>query len=633
MTRNVWTLSNGILISMAVAMLSPLRANEALLMTVTASPLVAEDVVTPYGGTATIVNREQIDYTGLRDMQSALQRVPGVTISRYTLLGAFGGADGGSIYIRGRGTGRPGADIVVYQDDVPRKVGVWDHPLMDALAIDHAERITIYKGPQPVYNSGTFGSADIRSRRRSREGFETEMEGAAGEDNTWSTRLHHGGLKDGNDYYIGLSHKESDGHRPHSAVELQSLYGRVGSRLGNVLSLSAQVMVTDNKVEDPGTVGQPVPLRDQFATRTITTAVRLDNRYLHTDGFALIYHEDGQIRWDKDRIGGPETPPGASNTDWENYGLRAAQHLRMAALTLRFGLEAASEGGATENRTISGAIPFSFKGRYETITPGIAADFALELFPSWVFQPSAGVHYNIHSEFEDKAAPHAGVAIKGREWTLFANISRGIHYPGVYANGITAATMDRLEAETLDHQEAGVFWRDSGHNVQLGLTLFRDLTDNLLQWTPAGLINAGNADIDGLELSTRLQPADRFALYAALTLLDPKDERIPRAPEWTFSAGASLAITARLQIYADVDAVAEQYAFNNRAGAGERNTVEKLDGYTVGNLRLSYNAIRTEDLHLTLVAACDNIADVSYETLAGYPLPGRFYNGSVRVAF
>jgi len=602
-------------------------------ITVSASPLVAEETVTAYGGSVSVVTREQMDNAGATDLQSALRRVSGVTASRYTLLGAFGGADGGSIFIRGRGTGRPGSDIRIYQDGVPRKVGVFDHPLLDTLAVDHAERISVYKGPQPAVHGGAFGAADIESRRRSLPGLETEAEVTAGEHRTLTGRLHHGGREEGLDYYGGVSYKETDGHRPHSAVELQSLYGRVGAALGSGFTLSAQVTATDNKVEDPGIHGEPVPARDQFATKTVTPSVRLDNKGEKTDGFALLYYEDGQIRWDKDRIGAPGTPAGASDTDWENYGMRAAQTFHVDRVSLQVGLDASSEGGSTENRTVSGMVPFAFKDRYETVAPGAAADVQWEAIPCWTVQPSVGVRHYMHSDFSDETAPHAGVAVRGAGWTIFGNAARGVNYPGVYASGIAASTLDELEAETLDHVEVGAQWRSPKETAMIGVSLFRDRTDNLLQWTPAGLLNVGSADVDGVEITTHLRPFDRLALYAGITLLDPDDPKTPRVPGWTASAGATLAVTRKLQLHADVDAVAEQYTFNGRAGGGERATAEKVDRYAVGNLRIAFSPVLADKGRITLFAGCDNIADASYETLAGYPLPGRFYNGGISAAF
>jgi len=634
-------LTMGLMIALAGGTISGTGADEAVVapvleaapVVVTAPPLVEQERITDFGGSVSVVSRAQMDDAGAQDLPSALRRVSGVNISRYTLLGAFGGAEGGSVYIRGRGTGRPGSDIMVYNDGVPRKVGVWDHPLMDVLAVDHADRISIYKGPQPAFNSGSFGSVEIESRRRQEPGMETEAEFWAGEHATLGGRLHHGGNSDGVDYYGGAAYKESDGHRPHSAASLQSLYGRVGHDLGESLNVSAQVLVSDNQVEDPGVAGRPVPVRDEYRTRTVTASVRLDNHSEGLHGFSLAYHEDGQIRWDKDRLVGPESPAGESNTDWENYGFRLGQTLVLDPFQLHGSLDGASEGGETENRTLGGMVPFAYEDRYETLVPGLALDARVKAGPGWELQPSAGVRGYYHSAFDQAIAPHAGLVLKKAGLTLFSNAARGVHYPGVYATGIAANTLEQLEAEILDHGEVGAQWQGMEDRLMLGMTVFRDRTDNLLQWTPRGLLNVGRADADGVEFTTRVHPLHTLALYASLTLLDPDAEKTPRMPAWSASTGASLTLTRRLRLHADVDAVGSQYAINGRDGLAARADVEDIDRYMVGNLQLAYSPDVLETARITLFEGCENIADVHYETLGGYPLPGRFFSGGARVMF
>ncbi len=606
---------------------------EATPVVVTAPPLVDQERVTGFGGSVSVVSRTQVEDAGAQDLPSALRRVSGVNISRYTLLGAFGGADGGSVYVRGRGTGRPGSDTMVYSDGVPRKVGVWDHPLMDVLAVDHAERISVYKGPQPAISSGSFGSVEIESRRRQEPGIETEAEFRAGEHATLGGRLHHGGMDDGVDYYGGAAYRESDGHRPHSAARLQSLYGRVGYDLGEVFNVSAQVLVSDNQVEDPGVAGRPVPVRDEYRTRTVTSSMRLDNRSEGGHGYSLVYHEDGQIRWDKDRLAGPDSPAGESNTDWENYGFRLGQTLALEPFHLHGSLEGASEGGETWNRTLDGMVPFAYEDRTETLVPGGALEARLEVGGGWSLQPSAGVRGYFHGQFDQEVAPHAGLVLKNAGLTLFANAARGVNYPGVYATGIAANTLEQLEAEILDHGEVGAQWQGIDARLMLGITVFRDRTDNLLQWTPGGLLNVGRADADGVEFTTQVHPLRILALYASLALLDPEQEKTPRMPAWSASAGASLTVTRRWRVHADVDAVDRQYAFNGRDGLAGRAQVEDIDRYVVGNLQLTYSPEVFEAVRITLFAGCENIADVRYETLAGYPLPGRFFSGGARVLF
>ena len=101
---------------------------------VTASPVTQEERVSADGVETVVVSRRQLDALNAGDIQTALRQVPGVTVSRYAPVGSYGGAQGGSVYVRGFGTARPGGEIRMYMDGAPRESGVWSHPLMRAAA-------------------------------------------------------------------------------------------------------------------------------------------------------------------------------------------------------------------------------------------------------------------------------------------------------------------------------------------------------------------------------------------------------------------------------------------------------------------------------------------------------------------
>lgn len=67
---------------------------------VVATPLIEGNRVTDYASEVTVVTGKQIENSGTLDLPSALRRVPGVNISRYNLIGSYGGAEGGAVYIR-----------------------------------------------------------------------------------------------------------------------------------------------------------------------------------------------------------------------------------------------------------------------------------------------------------------------------------------------------------------------------------------------------------------------------------------------------------------------------------------------------------------------------------------------------
>lgn len=57
-------------------------------VSVTATPIMAEEEVNLYGGTVTLVGRQQVEDLSAQDLPSALRLLPGVAISRYNLIGS-----------------------------------------------------------------------------------------------------------------------------------------------------------------------------------------------------------------------------------------------------------------------------------------------------------------------------------------------------------------------------------------------------------------------------------------------------------------------------------------------------------------------------------------------------------------
>ena len=86
---------------------------------VLASPITQEELVSKEGEETVYLSRAQLDALNAQDLQTALRQVPGLGISRYGAIGSYGGAQGGSIYIRGLGTARPGGEVRMYTDGVP----------------------------------------------------------------------------------------------------------------------------------------------------------------------------------------------------------------------------------------------------------------------------------------------------------------------------------------------------------------------------------------------------------------------------------------------------------------------------------------------------------------------------------
>ena len=72
----------------------------AAAVTVTARPVLEEIRREPLAGSVTVVGARQIEDLNAGDPAAALRRVPGLVVSRYNVVGSYGGGDGGGVFAR-----------------------------------------------------------------------------------------------------------------------------------------------------------------------------------------------------------------------------------------------------------------------------------------------------------------------------------------------------------------------------------------------------------------------------------------------------------------------------------------------------------------------------------------------------
>ena len=152
-----------------------------------------------------------------------------------------------------------------------------------------------------------------------------------------------------------------------------------------------------------------------------------------------------------------------------------------------------------------------------------------------------------------------------------------------------------------------------------------------MQWTPAGLINVREYEVDGFELSAALYARRDLSLYVALTLLDPARELTPRAPEFSASAGANFEPMTWLRLTLDLEYVDEQYAYNARTGEGQILGMEMLPGYFVASAGVGLPLVDFVGAPLVLSLQIENLTGEDYSFQPGYPMPGRTLSLTARM--
>lgn len=608
---------------------------------VTASPVIKENNLTPLAGQVSTVSSEQIAALNAQDLPSALRRTPGVIISRHNPIGSFGGGDGGGVFIRGMGASRPGAEIQMAMDGIPRFVGIWNHPLMDTLSVDNAAQLNVYKGAQPVlFGNMSFGVVDMTTKRRSEPGFGTDVQLAGGSYNTFIETFEHSGKEGSVDYLFSQSFRSSDGHRTHSAGELQNVLARLGVELGDNWYLSLLYNRTDNWAEDPGDRRTGID-EGRFDTATDFGVITLSNLFERAAGSIKLYWDRGAIDWvgQYDGVGANDAD---TLTRWDNYGIKARESFFLW------------EGGelltGLDIETISGKVDFSDppaaptqfdRETFQLIQPYAMLRQRVDLGEGIWIEPSVGARGFFHDSFDNEIGPQAGLVLNIHETRLHAGYARGINYPGVFVETLAMLQpgnnlQDRLTAEKLDHFEVGVR-QEVTDTLRVEVTGFMDQGKDRISIVlppppPPTWDNAGDFDTHGVEASLTWSPQDTLSLFVGGTWMEADPGDLPYAPDWSASAGLTWRVLDNVTISMDASYVDSQTVLSRNRTSAVVNA-EKVGAYFLLGGRIGVEFPVPWKGTGELFIAGENLTDTSYEYKPGYPMPGINGMSGVKLGF
>ncbi len=603
---------------------------------VVGTQIIEEQDITEYGGAITKITDRQIEELNAQDLPSALRRAPGVHISRHNIIGSYGGGDGGAVYIRGMGSGRPGSEISVLTDNVPRFVGVWTHPLMDVLPVDFASEITVYKGAQPV-NEGnmSFGSVELESKRLEAEGLMSRLRIGGGSYSTFLETFEHGYRQGKFDYFIGQSYKASDGHRENSDGLLRNYYIHTAYRFSDKWELMLKGHFSDTWAKDPGTEDNPPP-RGKFSVDDRVGIMELNYGGEITEHTATMYYDDGFINWEQWDYSIEEGFD--TDTDWNNYGVRYKGSVKFAGEgRLIFGYDHDIYGGGYKEigeeaiRVEKEQEYFSNTGPYLSALYVFGDTFRLT--------PSLGVRYTENSEFGGETAPQFGLTAEYKQTRVHGFASRGFNFPGLYSRFMTenwggGGDWTSLNPERVDHWEIGAT-QYIGKNFRLNLTYFKEKGEDLLVFLPPpppppSFDNIEEFEISGAEAAAALTFGERADVFLGGTVIDNEPSDLPNSPEYTATAGVGLKLMENLKLYIDGQWVGERYNYNPRF-PGVRTL---LDPYKVFNARVDYHLpFFKESFGAGFWLSAENITDEEYEYKPGYPMPGPVVTGGLDISF
>jgi iron complex outermembrane receptor protein len=598
---------------------------------VVATPIIEGNWVNEYGSRITTVSEKQLEDLNAMDFQSSLRRVPGVTISRYNLVGSYGGAQGGAIFIRGMGAERPGAEISTLIDGRPSFVGVWTHPLMDMLSVNNLDHIDVYKGAQPVlFGNMAYGAVNLVTKRMKEDGFITKLRTGYGTYKTFDEWIEHGGKKGGFDYYLTGNYKKSEGHRRDADGQVQNYFGRMGYQFLDNWDLSFTTSRTSSWADDPGLIGAPrLPVTPRFGLRDQTFDLTLSNKYKIAEGFIKLYYDDGQIRW-KDQWDG--IGPFDSNTDWNNYGIRIQERLiPWNSGEIIVGYDYDVYGGKFKEVRFNRPTPPSIRIReidnthFYNSAPYLAIKHTfgqkLQIIPSF------GLRYNISKYFGNDIGPQAGLVLKYKDTEFYAQYAHGFNLPGVYMVYYYTQVWNKgdvwkdLKPEKIDHFEVGILQKITRW-LKADAALFYDAGEDRLIFRspPPRFENLEVYRIRGVEATATLTPFSNLDFFIGGTYLSPSPYNLPYAPRKTLSAGISYCLWEKFFINLDTQYVDHRFVSNPRYPTAIPG---KVGSYYLINGKIAYRyKPPSGKWEGEVFIAGENLTDVNYEFLKGYPMPG-----------
>ena len=594
---------------------------------VVASPLVEAASFDRFGASRTVVSSDQIESLNAVDLAAALRRVPGVTISRFNPVGSFGGAEGGAVFVRGTGASRPGSEIKAYIDGAPFYMGTWGHPLLDLLPVTAMEDVSVLKGPHPQTFGNAFSAIDMRTLRSLRDGTEALVRVSGGAFGTLVEQADVSGGFGPWEFVAAQGFARSDGHRDEADGRLANGFGRVGYRFDEHWSIGGLAMLVNNRASDPGRIDQPATRAGTYETEGTLASVTLAHQHDSASGTVQVYANRGEGNW-FDQLGSE----GDTLTTFAMTGLRWRETLPLwRGGVVSAGLDVDRVDGDVVFERVAPAPQGAFAGEaMHIVAPHVAVEHAFVVTPTWAISPSAGVRHYVHSELDSETAPHVGVVARHASGlAMRVSYARGVNYPGQEVAALSALipplgqTWRDLHAETMDHVEVGVTFAPT-RSTTVDASYFDDHLDNryVFGFPPAlprpSFVNLGSYTVRGGEVSVQQGFGRAWEAFVGLTVLDPSLATLPYAPEASLVLGLN-GLVGRFRI--SVDAQSQSSMFVLAQGRAAAGNTERVDGFTVVNLRPAYQ-LPALGRRGEIFLAVENLFDADYEYRPGYPMPG-----------
>ncbi len=536
--------------------------------------------------------------------------VPGIFITEKNVMG-YGVAEGaaGGISIRGVG-GSPVTGVLVLRDGRPDIMGMMGHPIPDAYSLDGVERIEVIRGPASfLYGTNAMGGViNIVSKKITEDGFTTRITGGMGSYSGKKLTGCHGGKIGALDYYVTASNRNTDGHRDYSAYEGDFYTAHVGYDLTNRTNIAFNANLSNIYMFDPGPASNPFidhwyDLRRSGADISVIHSSFLGESNLKLHG----------------NFGRHKIYDGWRSND-HTVGVMFYQNIKpFAGNTTTIGFDYKEYGGDAEDTVNKNLMIVANKP---------VTDYSEHSITEWApyihtqqilfqkFIASGGIRVENHELYGNEVLPKVGLVYHVLSTTsIRLSVAKGFRSPAIRELYVFLPRNKDLQPEKMWNYEVGLT-HQIGSRINFEGCLFRSKGVNMIrtlgQFPNVQFVNSLDFTHSGYELVFNWLPIHHLQVAATWTKLDLQNEtRETPGKKLTFNISYVLryfSLSANLMRAMDI------------YGADYRQTA--MDNFTLLNLSA---LVKPPIPYISFKLALKNILDTEYQTIYGYPMPGRTF--------
>lgn len=567
-----------------------------------------------------VIDSAEIDESRQANVLPVLQhRVPGMFVTQRGMAG-YGVSNDAAGAVSVRGVGGVGK-VLFLIDGQPQWAGVFGHSLPDTYVSGDIEKAEVVSGPASMlYGSGAMGgSVNLITRRASDLGLSGSLRTMAGSYGT----MNYGGRVGYSDSkwraLASASYERSDGNRRGMGYWLANQYANLEYDFSSHWAVGANVMVTETRAENAGSVYEARPKGMWTKMLRTTTSVFVKNRYAVTQGGIQAYYNWGRHKIDDGLRNGQPRDYLFNSKDY-NMGITAYQTVKpWEGNDLSLGVDFKHWGGSAWNSKKEDGAKTTITDRHVNEIAGYAM-MQQALF-SDVLNLNAGVRLEHSSQFGNEWVPQAGFIFRPLErGSLKFSYGKGFRSPNIRELYMYGPRNPYLEPERMNSFEVELRQSIAGC-VDAGLALYYINGDNLIQQVmvdgSALNMNTGKFINKGFELDMSWLICPDWSLTANYAYLHT-DKRIVAAP--------------RNKLFGEVDFTPGHWSFNlNVQGIWGLYTERTTESYVLLGARAAYTVPSATPL--TLFVKGENLTAAKYQINYGFPMPRATFMAGAEIKF